>query len=177
MAEPQMDLHRLRKGDAMSDTWDRRFLELAKHISGWSKDPSTKVGSVLVQERNLVVGIGYNGFPRGVRDEEHRYESRELKYQFVVHAEVNAILMAGKEAQASTLYTWPAIIFPNICNECAKFAIQAGVHNIISYEPDPNDPRAARWNQSGSYALAMLNEAGVGVFTIKQEVGVRYASD
>jgi dCMP deaminase len=77
------------------EKWDRRFLDLAKQVSTWSKDPSTQVGAILVNDLKQVVGMGYNGFPRGVHDWQERYDDREIKYPMVVHAEVNAIIQAG----------------------------------------------------------------------------------
>ena len=101
------------------DKWDRRFLELAHHISTWSKDPSTQVGAVLVRDGNIVIGMGYNGFARGVYDTEERYSDRETKYKLVVHAEINAILMAGAAARGATLYVYPSFALPPICVDCA----------------------------------------------------------
>jgi len=141
--------------------WDQRFLQLAQHISGWSKDPSTKVGAVLVGMDHLVVGLGYNGFPRGVVDNDDRLSNRDTKYQFVVHAEANAILMAGDKAKGATLYVYPAFALPPICSECAKLVIQSGIKEIVGYEPDPNDPRVQRWKQSIGVSEIMCREAGV----------------
>lgn len=149
--------------------WDRRFLELAKHISSWSKDPSTKVGAILVQDGNRIVGLGYNGFARGVNDSEERYNHRETKYQFVVHAEVNAILMAGEKAKGATLYVYPSFMIPPICHECCKSAIQAGVTNIIGYEPDVTDERVKRWANSISVAKTMCDEAGIKYRSLKED--------
>jgi len=145
--------------------WDRRFLELAKEVSTWSKDPSTQVGAVVVKER-LVVGTGYNGFPRGVHDLPSRYLDRETKYKLVVHAEVNAILLAGKEAMGATLYVYPSFSLPPVCNECCKVLIQAGIKEIIGYAPDPNDERTKRWEQSIAVSRMMCEEAGVKYRTI-----------
>lgn len=152
----------------MSEKWDRRFLELAKHIASWSKDPSTQVGAVLVGENKRVVGLGYNGFARGVLDLDDRYNDRETKYQFVVHAEVNAILMAGEKAKGATLYVWPSFMIPPICNECCKFAIQAGVKEIVGYEPDENDERVKRWKGSISISKTMCDETGFKYRSIKE---------
>jgi dCMP deaminase len=141
--------------------WDNRFLELAKHVAQWSKDPSTQVGAVLVQYPNIVVGLGYNGFPRGVFDTEERLNDRPVKYKFVVHAEVNAILMAGEKARGSTLYVWPSFNLPPICNECCKVAIQAGVDHIVGYTDENEKDRDARWSESILISKAMCDEAGV----------------
>lgn len=146
-----------------SEKWDKRFLELAEHVSQWSKDPSTKVGAVLVEpSKKLVVGLGFNGFPRGVDDTPERLSDRDTKYRFVVHAEVNAILMAGERSRGSTLYVVPSFAIPCICNECAKVAIQAGVKEIVGYTPSPDAAeRAKRWYSSLEAAKQMCDEAGV----------------
>ena len=141
--------------------WDRRFLELAKHISTYSKDPSTKVGAIIVDDNHLVVGMGYNGFPRGVEDTEERLNDREQKYAMVVHAEANAILMAGGRCKGTTLYVYPSFVLPPICNECAKLVIQSGIREVVGYEPDLNDERAKRWAKSIGVSQQMCKEAGV----------------
>jgi len=141
--------------------WDVRFLELAKHYASWSKDPSTKVGAVLVNDLKIVVGHGYNGFARGIDDSVERYNDRELKYKLVVHAEVNAILMAGDKARGTTLYVWPSFMIPPICNECCKLAVQAGVVEIVGYVPDENDDRVKRWKDSIGISKIMCDETGI----------------
>ena len=76
---------------SMTNTdWDRRFLELADHIAGWSKDPSRGVGAVIVGPNKQILATGYNGLPRGVDDRPERLE-RPAKYDLIVHAEMNAI--------------------------------------------------------------------------------------
>ncbi len=143
------------------EKWDRRFLEMAKTVSTWSKDPSTKVGAVLVNDLRQVVGQGFNGFPRGVEDTPERLNDRETKYKLVVHAEVNAIIQAGHAARGSILYVYPSFMVPPICHECCKVAIQAGVVGIVGYEPNPEDPRVQRWKDSIQVAREMWKEAGL----------------
>lgn len=147
--------------------WDRRFLELAKHISQWSKDPSTKCGVVLVDETRRVVSIGYNGFPIGTDDDPELYANRESKYKRVVHAEVNAIISAGKEARGCKLYSYPSFAIPAICCECAKVAIQAGITAVISFKPTETDYK--RWADSIRTAAEMLREAEVDFYHIGDE--------
>ena len=65
----------------MNDKWDIRYLKLAKEVSKWSKDPSVQVGAIAVGEIGQVLAQGYNGFPRGVKDDMSRYEDRETKYR------------------------------------------------------------------------------------------------
>lgn len=145
------------------EKWDRRFLDLAKQVSTWSKDPSTQVGAILVNDLKQVVGMGYNGFPRGVHDWKERYDDREIKYPMVVHAEVNAIIQAGHEARGSMLYVYPSFMLPPICADCAGAAIQAGIKGIVGYHPDTEDERVKRWAGSISLAKTMWEEAGLEI--------------
>lgn len=114
-------------------SWDQYFIALAK-ISGMrSKDPNTKVGAVLVNDANRVIGLGYNGMPKGNDDDftwKRDGDKLNNKYAYVVHAEMNAILNAIKYVENSRLYV---SLFP--CSNCAKFVVQAGVKEIV-YEDD-----------------------------------------
>lgn len=131
--------------------WDIRFLDLAEHIATWSKDPSTKVGAVLANDRR-VVSVGYNGFPQGVNDDPALYADREYKYEHVVHGEMNAILFAGRSVDGCTLYTIPFLP----CSRCAAMVIQAGIWRVVSYYND--NPR---WLESIARTQAMFKQAGV----------------
>ena len=135
--------------------WDHRFIALAEHIAQWSKDPSTKVGCVLVNDRRVVVGMGYNGFPRGVEDTEERLNDRPTKYKLVVHAEVNAILNSNSEVAGSIAYNWP---LPP-CVDCMKFLIQSGVKGIVY--PMPDQASRERWGDSWELANQIAKEAGL----------------
>lgn len=108
------------------DRWDRRYVGLAQHIAGWSKDPSTKVGAVLVRPNNSVASTGFNGFPPGHDDSPELYLDRDYKYKHVVHAEVNALNFLGQTASGFTLYT----SFP-CCPDCVERAAEAGVSRIV----------------------------------------------
>ena len=115
-------------------SWDEYFMSLAHLSAVRSKDPSTQVGAVIVDSNNKVVGLGYNGFPRGCDDKEFPWEREgeflDTKYAYVVHAELNAILNANKLIENCRLYV---SLFP--CNECSKAIIQSGIKEII-YESD-----------------------------------------
>lgn len=134
------------------DKWNYRFLSLAQHISEWSRDPSTRVGAVLVNDFKQIVGLGYNGFPRGVSDAAEDYENRPLKYKKVVHAEINAILNANASVRGATLY---CTFFP--CPQCAACVINAGIKRIVS-KPSPSDHR---WAEERKIATEMFINAGV----------------
>ena len=114
-----------------NEKWDRRFLDLADHVAQWSKDPRTKVGAVIVDQKNRVVSIGYNGFPRGVDDSDRRYDNRALKHKLVAHAERNALDNAPLMVEGCTMYV---PLMP--CNECAKSIVQKGITKVVTYYPD-----------------------------------------
>ncbi len=141
----------------MLDKWDERFMGLAVHIAGWSKDPSTQVGAVLIDPRNKrVVATGFNGFPAGVEDRADRLENREVKYEMVVHAEQNALMFAGTQAQDCTIYVTP---LPP-CARCAALLIQSGVQRVVCPRPDfSKEP----WATQGRISEEMFGEAGVAV--------------
>lgn len=145
----------------MSEKWDARFLELAKHISDWSKDPSTKVGCVVVGEDREIRSTGFNGFPRGIEDNIERLEDREQKYPLICHAEENAIMHAariGVSLKGSTAYvTWPP------CSRCARSLIQAGIKEVV-YSSEEEIPE--RWVEDFNISTNMLREAGVHVRSI-----------
>ncbi len=110
--------------------WDEAFMLMSDLIAKRSKDPSTQVGACIVNEQNVIVGLGYNGFPRGCHDDELPWcregETLETKYAYVVHAEANAIMNANSSVKGCRLYV---NLFP--CNECAKAIIQGGIKEVI----------------------------------------------
>lgn len=136
------------------DKWDKRFLELCDHIAKWSHDPSTKVGAVVVNDKKIIIGMGYNGFPRGIDDAPVIYANRPLKHKMVIHAEVNAILNANAPVAGHTLYT---SLFT--CNDCAKIIIQSGIKKIVSYHPHVN----SGWSESFELSKKMYNQVGIEV--------------
>jgi dCMP deaminase len=137
----------------MSNDWDRRFLSLAAHIAGWSKDPSTKCGAVIVRPNRTIVSLGYNGFPRGLYDDPEMLNNREEKYKRVVHAEMNALLHAGASTEGCTLYTWP---FPPCC-KCATCVIQMGLTRVVA--PGGSGPL---WDRHDiALTRGMFKETGV----------------
>ena len=148
----------------MTSKWDLRFIGLAQHISTWSKDPSTKVGCVVVGEDREIRSTGFNGFPRGINDDEERLTDREKKYPLICHAEENAIMHAariGVSLKDSTAYvTWPP------CSRCARSLIQAGIREIV-YPETGKIPE--RWIEDFTISDSMLNEAGGAVRTIELE--------
>jgi len=139
----------------MNNKWDKRFLELAKHISSWSKDPSTQVGCVIASDEKKVVAIGYNGFPHGIADTPERLNHRETKYKFVVHSEPNAFANSSSPVKGCTIYTYP--FAP--CSECMKLIITNGIKRVVY--PAASDELRARWGESLKFAEELAKEAGV----------------
>ncbi len=115
-------------------SWDECFMRMTHVIAERSKDPSTQNGAVIVNEKNVVVGMGYNGFPRGVGENDFPWEREgklsDTKYAYVCHAEENAIYNANSQVRDCKIYTG---LFP--CNECTKALIQTGIKEVI-YESD-----------------------------------------
>ena len=142
-------------------SWEEYFMGVALLAAERSKDPNTQVGACIVDDQNRILATGYNGFPQGCSDDDFPWNRDdalgETKYQFVVHAELNAILNArGKSLAGSKLYVG---LFP--CNECAKAIIQAGVSEVIylsdKYASTPSTMASKR----------MLNSAGIKLTQLK----------
>ncbi|MEN8252130.1 MAG: dCMP deaminase family protein [Patescibacteria group bacterium] len=110
--------------------WDETFVLMSDLIAMRSKDPSTQVGACIVNDDNIIVGLGYNGFPRGCHDDKLPWcrdgETLDSKYAYVVHAEANAIMNANNDVQNCRIYV---NLFP--CNECVKIIIQSGIKEVI----------------------------------------------
>lgn len=135
-------------------SWDERFLNLAKHISDWSKDPSTKCGAVITSDKRII-SLGFNGFPMGVKDRIDRLQTREIKYKMILHAEENAIIFSTQSLSGCTIYTWP---FPP-CANCASKIIQSGITRVVS--PTPSGDLLDRWESSLTLSEEMYSEVGI----------------
>jgi len=136
-------------------SWDRYFINIASLISTRSKDLSTQVGAVLVKD-GVILSTGYNGFPRGCDDNNTERNERPLKYKWVVHAEENALLNAGREGvstKSATMYVTP--IRP--CSGCMKAMIQCGVKRIVCQALFNVD----KWDKEFEISSQMMEEAGV----------------
>ncbi len=141
-------------------SWDEYFMGVALLAAERSKDPNTQVGACIVDEQNRILSTGYNGFPHGCSDDDFPWNRDEAlgetKYQFVVHAELNAILNArGKSLADSKLYVG---LFP--CNECAKAIIQAGVSEVVylsdKYKDTPSTQASRRMLEAAGVKLCQL---------------------
>jgi dCMP deaminase len=135
--------------------WDQRFLEQARFTSNWSKDPSTKVGAVIVAPNRAIVSVGYNGFPQNMPDSPELYANREEKYSRIVHGEMNAAIWATTSLVGCTLYTWP--FAP--CDRCFVHMLQLGLRRFVA--PKISDELATRWGPALEKVRGYAREAGV----------------
>ena len=136
-------------------SWDEYFMGVALLSAQRSKDPNTQVGACIVNDKNKIVGAGYNGLPIGCSDDEFSWSKEgdfmDTKYPFVCHAELNAILNnIGMDLSGCTIYT---ALFP--CNECTKAIIQSGISTVVYLSDKYEQTDAARASK------LMLDKAGI----------------
>jgi dCMP deaminase len=151
----------------VSDRWDRHFLGLAENHARMSKDPSTKVGSVIIGPDREIRSAGFNGFPRGIADTTERLTNRDEKMRLVVHAEMNAVLAAarvGIPLKGCSLYLVAtdasgAIWGGPPCTRCTVEVIQAGISHVVTW---PFKSVPSKWLQDIEFAKGLLHEAGIG---------------
>lgn len=138
-----------------SEKWNRRFIELAKLVATWSKDPSSQVGAVIVDEHRRIVSTGYNGFAVGVNDLPERLNNRDVKYKIILHAEENAIMFARRDLTGCSLYV------TNLppCAHCASLIVQSGIKNVYAVCDEVPD----RWKDSYKLTCQVFKEAGVSL--------------
>jgi dCMP deaminase len=140
--------------------WNLRFMDLAKQVSTWSKDPSKKIGAVVVGSKRQILSTGYNGFPRGIEDTDERLNDRDLKYKYVVHAEMNAIYNAtytGTSLDGASMYVYGL----PICHECAKGIIQVGIKEVFIHRKSLLDK--PNWYDSYLKSKEMFDDVGITI--------------
>lgn len=146
-------------------TWDEYFMGVALLSAKRSKDPSTQVGACIVNDKNKIVGAGYNGLPTGLHDDNFPWDKEgdflNTKYPYVCHAELNAILNnIGMDLHGCKIYT---ALFP--CNECTKAIIQSGIREVIYL----SDKYAG--NDIFKASRIMLDTAGVTYRKVESTIG------
>ena len=134
--------------------WDMRRLALARFIAEWSKDPKAKVGAVITDNLGRVIALGYNGFAVGIEDSESRLNSKD-KLDMILHAEENAVLIAGERARGGTIY----VFGKPTCAKCASIIIQSGLKRVVS--PYPNTGKPSKWMELGLLAVEQFVEANI----------------
>ncbi len=136
--------------------WDKRYIEMAYMVAGWSKDPSTGCGAVITDGKRLV-SVGFNGFPQNTSDSPELYEDREEKYRRVQHSERNAILFAKRDLDGCTMYVVPM----QPCSQCAGMIIQSGIKRVVTVQASGSNKK--RWGKDIQSSLNMFKEAKVQV--------------
>ena len=133
--------------------WHDYFMGMAQAAAAKSKDPSSKVGAVIVDPDRRIVSVGFNGPPCGTND-EHAYSSREAKLRRVLHAEENAILFAARSLRGCSIYCTH-----HPCAHCAALICQVGITTV--YHPPADEAFWSRWETDIAEARAMFFEVGV----------------
>ena len=145
-------------------SWNEYLMGIALLSAKRSKDPNTQVGCCIASQDNIILSVGYNGFPRGCSDDEYPWgregSEEETKYPYVVHAELNAILNSGaRDLSGAKLFV---VLFP--CEECAKAIIQSGIKEVYylsdKYEGTPGNRISKR----------MLRDGGVKCFKLETDL-------
>lgn len=136
------------------ETWDKRFIQLAYCVRGWSKDQKS-VGAVLVDEQRRVISTGYNGFPGPIADTTERLSAKETKNALMLHAELNSVLNSVAKPAGSTIYVTR---FP--CHHCAAVLAQVGIVRVVS--PAPNFEHET-WGASLKLAYDIFTEAEIEI--------------
>lgn len=136
-----------------STDWNRRFLTLADHIAQWSKDPSSKVGAVIVGADKREVCFGFNGFAPGIADTPARLNDRDTKYRLVMHAERNALDNCHFNTRGATLFVTRCP-----CSECTKSVISKGIARVV-YQPHVDFDE--RWAEELKWTRSMLMEVAI----------------
>lgn len=147
--------------------WDSYWMDLAYKVAHRSKDPRTKIGTLLIRQ-NSIISTGYNGFPRHVVDSKDRYENRNEKYKFVAHSEANSVFTAarlGISTDNSICYTMG---IP--CHECMKALIQGGIKEIVCHKQWP-DMTHSVWLESVNYSKIMALESGINIRFLDKVLG------
>lgn len=134
------------------EDWQSRYIRLASEAASWSKDPSTKNGTVIVGVDRRNISIGYNGFPPGISDDPERLSDRETRLALTQHAERNALDNARFDTRGASLYSTQ---MP--CSECTKSLISRGVSLVVSPPPPSHEP----WASDADWSKLMMDEAGV----------------
>ena len=160
-----------------AEKWDKRYRKIAKDVAAWSKEKEAhrKVGAVIVKD-NRIISTGFNGFPTGVIDTDARLNTKLIKQEMVVHAEINALIVAGRESKGATLY----VHGKPVCARCAAAIIQAGITRVVAPHPLTEkevdekksvkaksdekkevEPGTIDWEWSGRVAREMFEETHV----------------
>ncbi len=146
------------------EKWDMRFMRLTDELASWSREKGKRVGAVIIDNENIICSTGFNGFPRGIDDSKDERHDRDsgAKHLWSTHAERNAIYNAARVGIPINGCRIYSSTFP--CIECTKAIIQSGIKELITRNPNFNDPR---WGEEFRFAQSMLAESNVEITIYK----------
>lgn len=135
--------------------WLKYFMNLAKNVSEMSKDPSHKIGAVIVDKNKRIVSTGFNGFARNIVDSEERLNNKEIKRKLTLHAEENAVSFAKRDLTGCDIFVYG---YPP-CTHCTSLLIQSGIQCIYYY--NPTYKVSDHWKDDFKLAETIAEEADV----------------
>lgn len=151
--------------------WDKRFVEMARLVATWSKDPSTKIGAVIVGPDNEVLSTGYNNFPRNINDDILERSERPEKYFWFEHAERNAVFCAARHGvRLKGCRMFVSCWIP--CTGCTRAIIQAGIIEVVLGQK-VEDASRTKWIEEAERSKQMCEEAGVKLRYYKDDTPIQ----
>ena len=158
------------------ESWDKYFMKIADAVAEKSKDPSSKMGCVIVDENKRVVSLGYNGLIQGADESKMTLSERPMKYYFSIHSEMNAVLFAHQDLTGCTIYNRVAT-----CENCLKYCLQAGIKRFVYEElrvhSHSSDPKHSMTNPETDEAIIRLLASMPEVETLNLTNGKTYTED
>lgn len=157
-------------------SWDEYFLKIAETVALKSKDPSSKMGCVIVDQNKRVVSLGFNGMIQGADESKMTLSERPMKYRFAIHSEMNAVIFAHQDLAGCTLYNRVAT-----CDNCLKYCLQAGIKRFVYRElrvhSHSTDPAKSMTNIESDEAVVRLLASMPDVETLNLTNGKTYIQD
>lgn len=157
-------------------SWDEYFMNIAEAVATKSKDPSSKMGCVIVDKNKRVVSLGYNGLVQGAEESKMTLSERPMKYYFAIHSEMNALIFAHQDLTGCTIYNRVAT-----CENCLKYCLQAGIKRFVYKElrvhSHSTDPKNSMTNLETDEAVIRLLVSMPEVETLNLTNGKTYIQD
>ena len=156
--------------------WDEYFMQIAEAVALKSKDPSSKMGCVIVDQNKRVVSLGYNGLVQNSNEKKLTLSERPMKYHFAIHSEMNVIIFSHQDLTGCTIYNRVAT-----CDNCLKYCLQAGIKRFVYRElrvhSYASDPTHSMTNFETDEAVVRLLAAMPEVKTLNLTNGKTYIED
>ncbi len=156
--------------------WDEYFMKIAETVALKSKDPSSKMGCVIVDQNKRVVSVGFNGMIQSADESKMTLTERPMKYYFAIHSEMNALIYARQDLKGCTIYNRVAT-----CENCLKYCLQAGIKRFVYRElrvhSHSTDPKKSMTNVETDEAVIRLLASMPEVETLNLENGKTYSED